>query len=172
MCSCAKGYVMPKTLSELAPETWGPKFWKLLHVLASRVGYGGEMVDLDAANGLGFLIAHLHEILPCKTCQEHAKTYIMEHRFKPQGGGADLRAYVEQWLLDFHNAVRTRKGQPILVSTVAEYHALWRPQEILPCDDTDVKLYFEYAKTYHIVTYTNLSRWQLMFKRMRLLLNV
>jgi hypothetical protein len=163
---------MPKYLTELTVDTWGPTFWKLLHLQATLMGRGDPMVDDDSANNLNFLILNLHTILPCKECGAHAKAYIFEHKFKPRGlVGEPLRSYVETYLINFHNAVRVRKGQPVLISTIDQYHATWSTEKIIPCDDEDLKLYFDYGKTYGILEYTSLTRWLNVFRRQRLLLN-
>lgn len=173
MCECAKGFVMPKSLSELTVDTWGPKYWKLLHIMATRVSKGDEMMDTDAANGIYFIVNTLHTVLPCAECQGHARSYLFENKFKPQGLlGLPLRNYVEKWLLDFHNSVRTRKGQPILIRTVEEYHALYESQKFTTCDDDDMKLFFDYGRTYGIINSTNLTKWLNQVRRLRLLLGV
>jgi hypothetical protein len=172
MCECGKGFVMPKYLTELTVDTWGPTFWKLLHLQATRLGSSDSMKDDDSANNLTYLVNNLHSVLPCKECASHARAYVFEHKFKPRGLYGDaLRNYVETYLLNFHNAVRSRKGQPILLTTIAEYHALWVTAKIIPCDEEDLKLYFDYGKTYGILDYTSLTRWLNVFKRQRLLLN-
>jgi hypothetical protein len=172
MCECGKGFVMPKYLTELTVDTWGPTFWKLLHLQATRLGSSDSMKDDDSANNFAYLVNNLHSVLPCKECASHARTYVFEHKFKPRGfQGETLRTYVESYLLNFHNAVRTRKGQPILLSTIAEYHATWVGAEIIPCDEEDLKLFLDYGKTYGILDYTSLTRWLNVFKRQRLLLN-
>ena len=173
MCECGKGYKMAPYLTELTVEQWGPTVWKLLHVLASRVGGSGEAIDADAANGLFFVINQLPDILPCADCARHARAYLYEHKFAPRGLlGAELQTYVETWLLTFHNAVRTRKGQAILVNNVTEYHNLWLPQRILPCDDEALTLFFNYGKMYKIIDLTKFTRWNNQLKRLRLLLGV
>jgi hypothetical protein len=164
---------MPKSLSELTVDIWGPKYWKLLHVLASRVGTGDEIMDGDIANGFTFMISGLPDALPCNECKSHARTYLFENRFKPQGLiGTALRNYIEKWLLDFHNSVRVRKGQPILIDNVEMYHTLWSPQKFLTCDDEEMKLYFDYGRTYGIITPTNLTKWLNQVKRLRLILGI
>jgi hypothetical protein len=163
---------MPKSLSELTVDTWGPTFWKLLHIPASRIGNGDPMVDDDSGNLMSLLLAHLWTILPCKDCQGHARSYVFEQKYKPRGlSGAALRAYTETYLMNFHNAVRARKGQPLLISDIATYHDVWSTQKIIPCDEEDLKLYFDYGKTYAIIDYTNLTRWLNLHRRLRLLLN-
>jgi hypothetical protein len=164
---------MPKSLTELTVDTWGPTFWKLLHLTATRMGSDNAMVDDDAVNNMMWMVNYLHEILPCKECQGHAKAYVFEHKFKPRGlYGSDLRAYVETYLMNFHNAVRTRKGQPVIIKTIDAYHTVWSVAKIIPCDEEDLKLYFDYGKTYGILNYVSLTRWLNVFKRQRLLLGI
>lgn len=173
MCECGKGYVMPKYLTELTNDTWGPTIWKLLHILSSRMGDADEMMDGDAAQAMYFVVNRVHEVLPCLECQNHTRAYLAQVKFDPRGlRGADLRTYVERWLLDFHNAVRERKGQPRIVDSVEMYHALWRPQVILPCDNEALKLYFDYAKLYKIIRIDNYTRWVNTLTRLRLLLGI
>ena len=173
MCECGKGFVMAPYLTELTVEQWGPTVWKLLHIIATRVGKGDAMIDADAANGLYFTINRLYEVLPCQECQRHARTYIAEHKFNPRGlEGVALRSYVEQWLLDFHNAVRARKSQPIIVGNVEEYEALWSAQRFLPCDDEALTLYFNYGKMFKIIDLVKFTSWFNQLKRLRLLLGV
>ena len=173
MCECLKGFVMPPYLTELANPEWGPVYWKLFHILATRIGYADEMTDTDAANAFFYLINSLHQIVPCADCQNHTRTYLSEQKFDPRGlVGAPLRNYVETWLLNFHNAVRTRMGKPILVSTVEEYHALWRPQKFLPCDEEKYKLFVAYGKTYLVVQVMNFKRWNMQLTKLRIMFGV
>jgi hypothetical protein len=164
---------MPKTLSELSTAQWGPTIWKLLHIAASRIGCGVDIIDTDSANAFYFVINRLNEVLPCAECKSHTKAYISSHKFDPRTlTGFELRLYIEQWLLDFHNAVRSRKGQPIIVGNVEEYHNLWRPQNFLPCDEEALTLYFNYGKTYHIIDVGKFINWNVQLKRLRLLLKM
>lgn len=173
MCSCLKGFVMPKELTDLTVETWGPIFWKLLHMLSTRVGNAGEIGDADAATWFSFVINGLPTVLPCASCQEHTRTYLKEHKFDPRGfNDAALRIYIEKWLLDFHNAVRERKSQPIIVETVEAYELIWRTAEFKPCDNESLELFFKYGKMYHVIEVANISRWLAHLKRLRLLLGV
>ncbi len=169
---------MPKYLTELTVDTWGPLFWKLLHLQATRLGqlnrFGAvdPMVDEDSANNFTYLLNNLHAVLPCKECGAHARAYVLANKFKPRGLQGDaLRTYVETYLLTFHNAVRARKGQPITITTVAEYHATWATAKIISCDEEDLKLILDYGKTYGILDYTSLTKWLNVFRRQRLLLN-
>lgn len=173
MCECGKGYVMPKSLSTLTVDVWGPKYWKLLHILATRLGNGDEFMDADAANGFFFVVSGLPDALPCNDCKSHAQNYLFENKFKPQGlVRINLRNYVQKWLLDFHNSVRIRKSQPLIINNIDEYFEIWHPQKFLPCDDEEMKLYFDYGKTYGILNYEKLTKWLNAVRRLRLLLGI
>lgn len=170
MCSCLKNFVMPPYLTELANPEWGPIFWKLLHVLSTRIGGADEVTDADAANAIYYVINTLYDVLPCPECQTHTRAYLAENKFNPRPlRGAALRTYVEQWLLDFHNSVRARTGKPIEVTTVAEYHALWAPQKFQKCDNDKLTLFFNYGKTHLVIKVPNFHRWNDQLKRLRLL---
>ena len=174
MCECGKGYVMPKYLTEASVDAWGPPIWKLLHVLSTRLGSKDEgWCDADAAVGFYFVINQLYKVLPCAECQLHAKNYLATHKFDPRGLiGDHLRNYVEMWLLDFHNAVRIRKSQDIIIKTVEMYHTFWSMQNILPCEDAELKLYFDYGKMYKIIRVDDFARWANQLTRLRLLLHI
>ena len=164
---------MAPYLTELTVEQWGPTFWKVLHIMTSRLGSDNEVTDADAANGMFFVVNQLPDVLPCADCARHARTYLSEYKFNPRGlYGDTLRLYVEDWMLQFHNSVRTRKGQPILVNNVKEYHTLWRPQSMIKCDYDALTLYFNYGKMYKIVDLARFTRWNNQFQRLRLLLGV
>lgn len=164
---------MAPYLTELTVEQWGPAFWKVLHILASRMGSDVEITDADAANGMYFVVNQLPDVLPCADCAKHARTYIYEHKFNPRGlFGSTLRTYVEDWLLHFHNSVRVRKGQPILLRNVEEYHAVWSPQRMIKCDYDGLTLYFNYGKMYKIIDIPKFKVWNNQFQRLRLLLGV
>ena len=173
MCECGKGFKMAPYLTELTVEQWGPAVWKLLHVLSTRIGGGDEVTDADAANMMFFVVNQLPDVLPCAECARHARDYLFEHKFGPRGLlGTRLRTYIETWLLEFHNAVRTRKSQPILISDVGAYHDLWSSQRVLPCDDEALTLFFNYGKMFKIIDLTKFTRWNNQLKRLRLLVGV
>lgn len=129
-CGCGKKnnattiHFMGQNGSQMAdPIEWGPVVWKYLHCLAEKVGTSGNsMVDTDLANHIETLINTMHLILPCTECQGHAAAYISATPLQSLKGlsGVALRDTVRNWLFSFHNAVRERKGQEIMIKTPDE----------------------------------------------------
>jgi hypothetical protein len=102
------------------PDEWGPIVWKYLHCLTEKIGQSGNIVmDNDQANYMENMINTLHQIIPCPECQSHATTYIVSNPFPSLKGlrGELLQNTTRTWLLNFHNHVRTIKGQSIIINT-------------------------------------------------------
>lgn len=172
MCSCRKGKELegPTYLTELKVEQWGPLVWKYLHIAAEKIGYGSNpILDADSANSIQLIITGLPDILPCTDCQNHARSYIQEHKFITKDlNGTRLRTYVREYLFTFHNTVRRRKGQPILVETPEACSALYASTVISNTDDKHFADYFRYALLYRIINSTKYMRWWDIFRRLRL----
>lgn len=90
---------------------WGPKVWRLLHLLAAISD------RRDVALLWHSVIRTTAEVLPCATCRTHMQQYLASHSFMrvkrvELKTGADIRhlAMSEVWLL--HNNVNERLGKP------------------------------------------------------------
>ena len=102
------------------PAEWGPTLWAYLHALAERLGTSGStIVDTDQATYMEVLLQYLPRILPCNECQQHAASYLAEHPPPALKGlyRDALRLAARQWLFDFHQAVRLRKEQTVLLDS-------------------------------------------------------
>lgn len=105
------------------PAEWGPILWKYLHCLAEKIGNtGNKIVDTDQANYFEQMLQTLPQIIPCQECQQHSAAYISSNPIPQLKGlyGEDLRNVARVWLFNFHNNVRSSKGQPIIVSNIQE----------------------------------------------------
>jgi hypothetical protein len=176
MCNCRKP---PKhadststVLTELKPEQWGPVVWKMLHISAERIGRSTHpILEADSANSIQLIISGLPDVLPCVDCQNHARTYLQDNKFLAKDlSGSALRTYVRNYLFTFHNAVRARKGQPVLIETPEACAALYETMNITAEDDKRLADYFRYALLYRIVNSTKYMRWWDIFRRLRLML--
>ena len=118
-------------------DEWGPILWKYLHCLAEKMGTSGNsIVDTDQANYMETLLSMLPQVIPCTECQGHAAGYVTQHPVPSLKGlyGEQLRNTVRAWLYTFHNAVRERKQQPILLNTVEECSATYQNCFLAKCD--------------------------------------
>jgi hypothetical protein len=113
------------------PQTaeWGPALWGILHMLAEKSGRGSGIVRYMGRGPLQLchaeqrriwaaLFVSLRTSLPCPLCKQHYVEYI---RLNPPDAflripGPDWAVGLRQWIWAFHNAVRTRKEQPLLVT--------------------------------------------------------
>lgn len=144
-CGCGKkngaaAQMMGPDKQPLYIDEWGPILWKYLHCLAEKIGTSGNtIVDTDQANYMETLLTTLHLIIPCTTCQAHATEYMVAHPVPSLRGlyNTQLRDTVRLWLFLFHNAVRSRKEQPMLITTIEECSALYQNCLLAKCDYTN-----------------------------------
>jgi hypothetical protein len=178
-CGCGKkraesaAMVAASIVDNMEPSEWGPVFWKILHCFSVRVGMiGDKLSDTDQARAMELLIGNLGEVLPCEACQGHFKEYLAGAG--PLGFvgryGVALRGAVELWLLNLHNAVRTRLEQPIMISTVAEYETAYADCTLEPCELEILGRAAKYAIDHGIVKPAAWKRWFTEFKRLKITL--
>jgi len=89
----------------MPPAVWGPKLWKLLHIVGYYSARVPEIMKKDAKREVDWMLAHLETIVPCVVCRLH----IEEYR-RTVAGPATLEA-VGEWLWRFHEAVNARLGK-------------------------------------------------------------
>lgn len=171
-CGCAKRRG-PITLvgadtADGNPDTWGPPLWTILHTIAERIGISG--MDADQSRDIGVLINLLPAILPCSTCQGHMRQYIAMNPFVVSGlGGADLRTYCRNWLLKFHNTVRTSKGQPIEITTLEQLADLYGTEKIQSCQIQTVSAHVIYGIRMGLAKMDAWKRWNGIFQRLKVM---
>ena len=178
MCSCQK-----KNLSKVIQDTpvfampsesinrWGPIIWKMLHIVGARIGQHIAVDDHRTSQHIKAIVDALPNIIPCPDCQDHARLYIETNPFLPVGKTrGDLNLYVASYLFEFHNDVRRRKEQPILVNTVEESQTLYKKQTITHLDDQTLATYFRLAIKYQIIRADTYTHWNMKLKNLRSLL--
>ena len=171
-CGCAKRRG-PITLvgadaADGNPDTWGPPLWTILHILAERIGLSA--MDADQNRDMSVLVNLLPASLPCSTCQGHMRQYIAMHPFILTGLlGADLRTYCQTWLLNFHNTVRTSKGQPIEITTLEELADLYGTEKIQDCQIQSVTSNVIYGIRMGLSKMDTWKRWNGIFQRLKVM---
>ena len=175
-CGCGKkkalaaAIVAGSVVDSIDADEWGPVYWKILHCLSVRIGMIGDVIsDTDHARAMEYLVGHLGEVIPCDECQGHARTYIEAHPIRWIGlRGMTLRVAVETWIMDFHNDVRSRKGQEIEVADLAAYEATYDGCTIIECEMEVITRAAKYAIDHNIVRPANWKRWMTEFRKLRL----
>jgi hypothetical protein len=103
--------VPPTSLSTSDKAYWGPRLWRIFHLLA----------DVSDRRDLMLLWNNLMRItsliMPCEQCRIHLGSYLRTHHFVrfPKihlVTGAAVRAKARLELLALHNDVNTRLGKP------------------------------------------------------------
>lgn len=162
-----------QTMPLASVDTWGPILWKTLHIVGVHIGQHIALDDTTTSLQIKYIVDNLPRMLPCPDCQDHAQTYIDTNPFLPVGKTRnDLTVYVSTYLFEFHNAVRIKKSQPILVNTVEECRALYEHQTLSTFDDQALSTYFRLAVKYHIVRGEVYTRWTTQLRGLRSLLSI
>lgn len=127
MCGCGKKTPVSTAPVDLAVESWGPSYWYIFHVMGEQIGVR-NIADTDAelATRITILIQRLDEVLPCSVCRGHALAYKQAHPFSAAGlTRTALRDAVRGYFFEFHNAVRSAKGQPITVTDPTQLQSMY-----------------------------------------------
>lgn len=105
----------------VSPQEWGPNAWELLHGLAEKVGRQQHPSMIrDEQNELSIVLKSFGHLLPCKTCQEHYREWLVKHppdKFIFSSPGYELQERVRTWVYMLHSAVNQQKE---VVSTFKE----------------------------------------------------
>ena len=154
------------------PVTWGPPLWELLHLLAERVGRSGVLsVDIDQAILMDLLVQLLPSVIPCDECQAHCREYLAQHPFsagKLKASDA-ISLFVRQWLLDFHNTVRSQKGQPLIITTLEQLTAEYGSDSIQQCQVNLFLSNANYGVRNGFVKMDALKRWIIAFNKLKVI---
>ena len=175
-CGCgknkehARAIVAGSVVDSIDVDEWGPAFWHVLHCLAHNIGKIDDPINCaDQARALEYLIGHLGEVIPCNECQSHAAAYYSSNRLSLVGlRGSVLRGTAELWLLNFHNAVRERKGQEIMVSSIDGLAAIYDGCTIIQCTEDTLSRSAKYAIDHNIVKPAAWKRWMTEYRKLKL----
>jgi hypothetical protein len=127
-------------------------------------------MDADQSRDISILVNLLSAILPCSTCQGHMRQYIAMNPFVVTGLiGADLRTYCRTWLLNFHNAVRTSKGQPIEITTLEQLAGLYGTEKIQDCQIQALSAHVIYGIRMGLSKMDTWKRWNGIFQRLKVM---
>ena len=176
-CNCGKTRDVIHLMGQLnlnASELleWGPILWKYLHTLAEKIGMSGNnIVDTDQSIYIENIITTLHLIIPCAECQSHAASYMSTTPFPNIKGlkGEQLRSTVRIWLFDFHNSVRARKGQPVLLNTAEDCIGTYSRYIITKNDYMLFIQIVAYAVRQGLVRIENWRKWYSSSERLRII---
>ena len=177
-CGCGKKktgtvHFMGQTSSDTPdPEEWGPIVWKYLHCLTEKIGHSGnKIVDTDQANYMETIITTLHLIIPCPECQAHTAAYISNNPLPSIKGlyGENLRSTLRIWLYNFHNNVRSSKGQAIMIGSADDCIGYYADCFVPKCEYTLFVQNVAYAVRQGWVRVDNWRKWYSNSERLRII---
>lgn len=88
-----------KKVTSIAPELWGPSFWKCMHWAAA--GYPAEPTAVDKLSCQRFFNG-ISGMIPCESCRGHFSRLIVKHPLdRALGSAHDL----QNWVRVMHNQV-------------------------------------------------------------------
>jgi len=154
------------------PASWGPPLWELLHLLAERVGRSGMLsVDIDQAILMDLLVNQLPFVIPCDLCQAHCRDYLAARPFSAGKLKVSevISFFVRQWLLDFHNAVRSKNGQPLIVTTLEQLSALYGSEKVQQCQVNLFISNMNYGVRNGLVKMDAVKRWIVAFNKLKVI---
>lgn len=122
------------------PGTWGPPFWKTIHIVALYIDYLFMSKPQEALQRWDHFLRGINHGLPCIQCETHFRSYQKEHPPPRSSQGFDNPQFL-RWTIRAHNDVRARNNK------------------IMPKEEDVVKAYldgrvFEMAPSPHDVSLT------------------
>ena len=124
-------HAVPGIVSPKSKEYWGPKIWRLFHLLT----------EVSDRNDVLLIwkrwIRQTGEIMPCEKCRIHLRQYLRLQPFltfkdPAKHNGAKTRDYIRSELMTLHNDVNKRTGKPTFsAAQYQETYSKGTKQEIL-----------------------------------------
>lgn len=153
-------------------ESWGPRFWRLLHTLAECSGTVGDLLSSRDEAELWILVLKLQaNVMPCKVCKEHYNEWLSTHAVERVRylEGADRYSWVRHWLWSCHENVNRMNGK----STPAEEDlpSLY-PRRSVQKEIVELGTMFQLAVEKRLLNVEDTLRWRQVLSRLRALYSI
>jgi hypothetical protein len=156
----------------LQRESWGPRFWLILHTLAERAGSQSNMIlQNDEADAWIILLKSQAFVMPCALCKTHYLEYWTTH--KPDGvrrlQGLDRREFLRKWVWVAHDRVNkmSQKESPPIENLTLLY-----PQRTIEQPLKELYTMFQQALAAQQLKPEDITRWRSVIQRLRLLIGL
>jgi len=162
----------PPSVPSLLRESWGPRFWKLLHTLAECSGiYTNSILQNDEADAWIILLKAQQFVMPCILCKSHYGSWIMGHKFGTLRSivGEERRAFLRGWLWGCHAAVNqtTGKESPPLESMPELY-----PKQTMEKELKELYTMFQLGLDKRQLKVEDVHRWKNVVARLRVMYDI
>jgi hypothetical protein len=156
----------------LTRESWGPRFWKVLHTMAECVGQQATLVQKnDEADAWFFLLKAQAFVMPCALCKQHFLEFL---KMKPLGAlrtiqGVARKEWLQSWLYECHKRVNTmnEKESPPLGELPFLY-----PRQHIEKEVKDLIQMFQIGTTTQQLKSEDTNRWRQQLARLRILYGI
>jgi hypothetical protein len=156
----------------LSREVWGPRFWRVLHILAECSGsQPGLILQNDEADAWSILFKAQRFVMPCQLCREHYSSWIISHKLIDLRllVGEERRAWIRSWLWGCHTNVNTTngKGSPDLDDLRYLY-----PKQSVEKEVQSLYSMFQFALEKRKLKAEDIARWKLIIGRLRVMYGI
>jgi hypothetical protein len=156
----------------LQRESWGPRFWTILHTLAEQSGHQqGPVLNNDEADAWGILLKAQVNIMPCALCKKHFQEWLNTHRLDGLHSKfeEERRDWLRQWVYDCHDRVNVLNGK--MSPPLSDIPALY-PKRNLQTEMAELATMFQLALTRNQLQFDDVQRWKYAANRLRRLVGV
>lgn len=106
------------------PETWGPSFWKVIHIVAFYLDHLYMNKPAEALERWQTFLKGITMGIPCTDCESHFRTFQAKNPPPTSSNGPSEPSFLK-WTSEAHNKVRERNGKfvPSVDDVVKAYQA-------------------------------------------------
>ena len=156
----------------LSRESWGPRFWKILHTLAEcSGGQINTILSNDEADAWIVLLKAQQFVMPCRLCQQHYKSWQLKHRFDKLRIilGEDRRNWLREWVWGCHTDVNesNQKSSPSL-NELSELY----PKRKIDKEMKELATMFQLGLNKQQLKPEDVARWKLVMGRLRIMYGI
>ena len=156
----------PSTLS-LSRESWGPRFWKVLHTFAECSGlHTNTILSNDEADAWIILLKIQRFVMPCQLCKQHFYDWQQSHKYDHLRTilGLDRKVWIRTWLWGCHSAVNTANGK---VNPAIEDLPTMYPKQSIEKEIHELQSMFQLGLDKRQLKIEEVARWKLVVRRLR-----
>jgi hypothetical protein len=151
----------------LSREAWGPRFWKILHVLAEHSGnQNNQITSNDEVDGWILLLKSQTFVMPCALCKQHYIEWTKQQKLDrlKELIGEQRRDWIRNWLWGCHKRVNemNQKETPPLENLKDMYK-----KQSIEKEFKELLTMFQAAFNQQQLKYEDVNRWKTAVIRLR-----
>lgn len=159
-------------MSEIKPigllrEAWGPRFWKVLHVLAERSGNQTDQITSNDEVDAWFLLLKIQAfVMPCTLCKQHYLEWYKEQKLEglKEFVGEKRRDWLRKWLWGCHKRVNEMNKK--LTPPLETINEMYKKQTIEK-EYKELLTMFQAAFNQQQLKSEDVHRWKTAVSRLR-----